>query len=481
MVFDAQKVENKGRPIAVDLDGTLVKTDTLFELWLRLAKRDASVVFKSAWWLRKGLAYFKGRLVGQAQINVATLPYHLAVLDYLTTQRIADRKLWLVTARDSRIARQVAEHLQIFEGVMGTEEGVNLSGRNKATALVNKFGLRGFDYIGNSRKDLAVWEKAGTAHAVTNSDRLRRIVAKTTLVGKVWRSKRSALKAMWAAIRPHQWVKNLLLLIPMLADHQLNWIVGVKAGRAFVVFCLIASAIYLINDMLDLEADRRHPTKRYRPLASGELSLWQGTAMVIVLLGTGAIIAAGLDGLFVKMVITYFLLNLIYSLGAKQIVLLDVIILAVLYGLRIMAGGAAANIAVSDWLMALILFLALSGALMKRYVDLSRVKELAVKGNLSGRGYARADMALVGQMGIMSGFLAVLVMALYINSTQVARLYRHSEYWWLVALLLLYGVSRGWLNAYRGKIGDDPVMYIIRDPIYYWIIGLTIVLALLAI
>jgi 4-hydroxybenzoate polyprenyltransferase len=252
-------------------------------------------------------------------------------------------------------------------------------------------------------------------------------------------------------------------------------------GGAFVVFCLIASAIYLINDMLDLEADRRHPTKRYRPLASGELSLWHGAAMVIVLLGTGAIIAAELDGLFVKIVITYFLLNLIYSLGAKQVVLLDVIILAVLYGLRIMAGGAAADIVVSDWLMALILFLALSGALMKRYIELSRVKTLVFNGNLSGRGYTRADMALVGQMGMTSGFLAVLVMALYINSTQVTNLYRHPEYWWLVALLLLYGVSRGWLNAYRGKIGDDPIMYIIRDPIYYWIIGLTIVLALLAI
>lgn len=438
-------------------------------------------MLKSFWWLRKGRAYFKGRLARQAQIDVATLPYHLAVVDYLTMQRNAGRKLWLVTASDSRIARQVAEHLKIFEGVMGTEEGVNLSGRNKARALVNKFGLRGFDYIGNSRKDLAVWEKAGTAHAVTNSDWLRRRVAKTALVGEVWRSKGSALKAMWAELRPHQWVKNLLLLIPMLADHQLSWIVGGKVGGAFVVFCLIASAIYLINDMLDLEADRCHPTKRYRPLASGELSLWHGAAMVIVLLGTGAIIAAELDGLFVKIVITYFLLNLIYSLGAKQVVLLDVIILAVLYGLRIMAGGAAADIVVSDWLMALILFLALSGALMKRYIELSRVKKLVFNGNLSGRGYTRADMALVGQMGMTSGFLAVLVMALYINSTQVTNLYRHPEYWWLVALLLLYGVSRGWLNAYRGKIGDDPIMYIIRDPIYYWIIGLTIVLALLAI
>lgn len=436
---------------------------------------------KSLWWLRKGRAYFKAQLASQAQINITTLPYHPAVVEYLTMQRAVGRQLWLVTASDTRIAKQVAEHLRIFAGVMGSEEGVNLSGSNKAAALVNKFGLRGFDYIGNNRTDLAVWEKANMAHAVTNSDRLRRKIAKTAAIGEVWRSKEPVVKGMWAALRPHQWVKNLLLLIPMLADHQLNWIVGWKVVGAFVVFCLVASAIYLINDMLDLEADRRHPTKRYRPLAAGELSIWLGAAMIVGLLGTGAFIAVGLSGLFVKIAITYFLLNLAYSLGAKQIVLLDVILLAVLYGLRIMAGGAAADIVVSDWLMALILFLALSGALMKRYIELSRVQALAVNGSLSVRGYTSADMALVGQMGLTSGFLAVLVMALYLNSTQVARLYRHPEYWWLVALLMLYGVSRGWLNAYRGKIDDDPIMYIIRDPIYYWIIGLTIILALLAI
>lgn len=446
-----------------------------------MAKRDGAGVWKSLWWLRKGRANFKAQLTGQASINVATLPYHLAVVDYLTTQKTAGRQLWLVTASDRRLAAQVAEHLQIFTGVMGSEEGVNLSGRNKAAALVNKFGFRGFDYIGNSRRDLAVWAKANTAHAVTNSNWLRRKVAETTAIGEVWHSREPVVKGMWAALRPHQWVKNLLLLIPMLADHQLNWIVGGKVAGAFVVFCLLASAIYLINDMLDLEADRRHPTKKYRPLAAGELSIWLGAVMVIGLLGTGALIAAGLNGLFVKIVITYFLLNLAYSFGAKQIVLLDVILLAVLYGLRIMAGGAAADIAVSDWLMALILFLALSGALMKRYIELNRVQTLAVNGSISGRGYTSADMTLVGQMGMTSGFLAVLVMALYLNSTQVARLYRHPEYWWLVALLMLYGVSRGWLNAYRGKIDDDPIMYIIRDPIYYWIIGLTVILALLAI
>ncbi len=472
---------NGNKPIAVDLDGTLVKTDTLIELWLRLVRRDAGAIIKSIWWLRRGKAYFKEQITSHVQISVETLPYNPAVLDFLKRQKKLGRELWLVTASDSRVARQVANHLTVFTGVMGSSDGTNLSGRNKANALINKFGARGFEYIGNSRRDLAVWEKAYVAHVVTNSRRLRGRIVKVARLGRVWPTQAQWFRTVGKAMRPHHWVKNLLLLIPMLADHQISLSVGVRVGGAIVIFSLMASAIYLINDMFDLEADRRHPVKKYRPLAAGQLSVEQAMTLVGLLLGGAMLIAAQYNFEFIRIMACYFILNIIYSFGAKQVAVLDVILLAVLYGIRVMAGGAAASVVLSDWLMALILFLALSGALMKRYIELYQVKLEVANGNISGRGYNKTDMALVGQMGITSGYLGVLVMALYLNSTQVTRLYRHPGYWWLVALLLLYGVSRGWLNAYRGRIDSDPVMYIIRDPIYYWIIGLTIILALLAI
>jgi len=446
-----------------------------------LTRRDGWAVVKSIWWLSKGKANFKNQVTKRVKINIATLPYRSVVLDWLVEQNKTGREIWLVTASEEGMARQVAAHLGIFAGVMGTQAGINLAGKNKAKALVEKFGRKGFDYIGNSRSDLVIWEKADRAHVVTNSRGLVRQVTNLTELGNVWAAREKTGKYIGLALRPHQWVKNLLLLIPMLADHQLNWTVGSKASLGVLVFCLVASAIYLINDMFDLEADRLHPTKKYRPFAAGDLSIGQGVGIAALLLVVGAWLAGQLGDDLAKIVMIYFLLNLCYSLGAKQVVLFDVIILAVLYGLRILAGGAVANIIVSDWLMALILFLALSGALMKRFIELNRMHGLAVNGSLSGRGYTSRDIPLVGQMGMTSGFLAVLVMALYINSTQVNRLYQHPEYWWLVALLLLYGVSRGWLFAYRGKIDDDPIVYIVRDPIYYWIMGLTIILALLAI
>jgi 4-hydroxybenzoate polyprenyltransferase len=415
------------------------------------------------------------------RINPATLPYHQEVLSYLKQQKEKGRKIWLVSACDISVARQVAEYLQLFDGVMATQGEINLSGDNKARALVDKFGLKGFEYVGNSRTDLPVWGAASVAHAVTNSRALKRKIAKVAVVGRAWKSSEDWWKATWTALRPHQWVKNLLLLVPMLADHQVTREVVGRVGLGMVVFCMVASAIYMINDMLDLEADRGHPTKKNRPFAAGRLPVWQGMLMAVGLAGTSFVLGVWLGGWFVRVMLVYVALNLFYSLGAKQVVLLDVIVLAVLYGLRILAGGAAAKVAVSDWLIALILFLALSGALMKRFIELNRIKELEISASLSGRGYGLMDTPLVGTFGVVSGYMAVLVMALYLNSTQVSRLYHHPEYWWVVALLMLYGISRGWLNAYRGRIDDDPIIYIIKDPIYYWIIGLTVILALLAI
>ena len=475
-----EKEKVTGGPVVVDLDGTLVRTDILVELLLRFAKEDFLALWKCGWWLRKGKAYFKRKLISKVTISVETLPYRKVVIDYLKEVKASGRKVVLATASDVRLAQKIANHLNLFDEVIGSDGKTNMGGGHKARTLADKFGKKKFEYIGNSNADIPVWEEAKIAHIVSNSAGLRRRVQIKTEIGMCWMSWYASVGAITMALRPYQWVKNLLVFLPMLADHQLELVVFGKASAAFIVFGLTASSVYVVNDLLDIEADRQHIKKKNRPFASGSVPVWVGFIIVPLFLGTAGIFMAWLPSMFMVIVFSYFTLNLFYSFGIKQIVLLDVIVLAVLYTLRVLAGGEVVGVAVSAWLMALILFLALSGALMKRYVELSRNGDFEADRNLAGRGYLPSDITIVGQLGIISGYLSVLVLALYVNSSQVRELYRLPEYWWLVSLLLLYAVSRGWLYAYRGKIDDDPIMYILKDPINYWILGLTVFLVLLA-
>jgi 4-hydroxybenzoate polyprenyltransferase/phosphoglycolate phosphatase-like HAD superfamily hydrolase len=476
-----KKEKETSSTVVVDLDGTLVKTDTLIELLLRRAREDLFVCCRVWWWLRKGRANLKRELIKRASINVETLPYRKAVVDYLQEIKAAGHKVVLATASDIELARRVVDYLKVFDEVIGSDGVTNMSGEEKARALVAKFGRRKYEYIGNSRSDLPVWKFAKVAHVVSNSGRLLKRVQKETKVGMYWLSWYVSFSTVMRALRPHQWVKNLLVFVPMLADHQLGLGMIGRTGLAFVIFSMTASSVYVINDLLDLESDRRHAEKKKRPFASGDLPVWVGFIIVPVFIGVAGALAAWLSPMFIAILLCYFVLNLLYSFGAKQIVLLDVIILAVLYSLRVLAGGEVVGITVSAWLMALTLFLALSGALMKRYVELSKNNQVLDHPGLVGRGYISSDITIVGQLGIISGYMSVLVLALYVNSSEVRELYRLPEYWWLVALLLLYAVSRGWVHAYRGKVEDDPIMHVLKDPINYWILGLTVFLALLAI
>jgi 4-hydroxybenzoate polyprenyltransferase/phosphoserine phosphatase len=478
--MEDKEKEEGSETVVVDLDGTLVKTDTLIELLLRFAKDDLFFVLKCAWWLRKGKAHLKRQLTDRTNINVENLPYRKVVIDFIKESKASGKKIVLATASDIKLAQRIANHLRLFDEVIGSDGITNVGGTAKERTLVAKYGVQNFEYIGNSKADLPVWRSAKKAHIVSNSSYLVRKVQLKTEVGNHWLAWYASVRVVLRALRPHQWIKNVLVFVPMLADHQFGLVTIGKVGLAFVIFSMTASSVYIINDLLDLESDRRHAKKKNRPFASGALPIWAGFIMVPFFLGTVGVLMSWLSPMFIVIMLCYFVLNLLYSLGLKQVVLLDVIVLAALYTLRILAGGEVVDITVSAWLMALILFIALSGALMKRYIELSRNNLLAANKNLAGRGYQASDMLIVGQLGIISGYLSVLVLALYVNSPQVRELYRFPEYWWLIALLLLYAISRGWLYAYRGKIDDDPIMYILKDPINYWILGLTVFLTLLA-
>ncbi|MEJ5329227.1 MAG: UbiA family prenyltransferase [Desulfobaccales bacterium] len=449
-------------PLCVDLDGTLVRTDTLLESLLILLKSRPWLFFLLPIWLLQGRAATKRRLAELVDLPVDTLPYHQDLLRLLRDEGGRGRTLVLATGADERLAQRVAKHLGCFSEVLASDGRANLTGRRKAQALVARFGSNGFDYAGNDRRDLPVWRHARRALLVAAPARLVRRVRRFHPQVQVVGVPLQAYRVLPRALRVYQWLKNLLVLVPLVAAHHFRELaLWGQAGLAFLSFSLVASGIYLINDLLDLEADRRHHQKRFRPLAAGELPLTYAPPLALVLLGGGFLTAGGLPWAFSGLLGLYVILSLLYSLYVKRLALMDVCLLALLYTIRIFAGGEATRIVISYWLLTFSLFFFLSLAFLKRWAELQ-----SQAGNphaLPGRGYSAVDLEAVAAMGTASGYIAVLVFALYINSTTVAALYRHPHLLWLIIPLLLYWVSRLWLLARRGEVQEDPILFALKD------------------
>lgn len=453
------------RPLCVDLDGTLLRTDTLIECILRVVKRRPLDAMRIPRWLTHGRAHLKRELALRASLDVAALPYHTPFLEFLRAERAAGRSLLLVSAADASIVREVAEHLAIFDDVIASDGTTNLKGAGKRAALRERFGAGGYDYAGNDAADLVVWEDAHRAIAVNAAPRvLRRAKAP---MGRVFARDRMSPRVLRKSLRLQHWVKNLLIFIPIVMAHQLqNAPLVLASVLAFLSFGMCASAIYLVNDLFDLDADRRHPTKRYRPLASGALSLQRGMALVPVLLFASIAIAAFLSPAFIVTLLLYVALTLSYSWRIKEIAILDVVVLAGLYTIRVIAGSAATGVPPSPWLLAFSLFFFFSLAMVKRYSELDALGQSA-DGPKATRGYYASDRAEIASLGSASGYIAVLVLALYINSEAVVVLYRQPLVLWMISPLLLYWISRVWLLAHRGEMHEDPVVFALRDRVSY--------------
>lgn len=449
-------------PLVVDLDGTLVKTDLLIESFFSLMKQNLFYIFLFPFWLLKGKAFLKRQITERITLDASALPYHRELLDHLRIQRGQGRRLVLATATDERIARQVADYLQLFDQIYASNGTINLSGRYKRDCLVTEFGQKGFDYAGNDRRDLPVWASAHKAIIVNSSAGLSRIAARVTEVERVFDGQRRWLKAYSQALRLHQWLKNLLVFVPLVMAHRFFELdLLARAFLAFLAFGLCASSIYLTNDLVDLPADRHHPRKRERPLAAGELPLLWGLASIPLLLGLSLLVSLLLPLPFLGMLVIYFVLNLAYSFYLKQVVLLDVIVLAGLYTMRVTAGSASVAIWPSSWLLAFSTFLFFSLALVKRYAEL--VIMSAETGVVKVRGYQLIDKELLVSLGSGSGYVAVLVLAIYISSGAAEILYTRHEFIWFLCPLLLYWISYVWLIAHRGGMHDDPLVFTIRD------------------
>ncbi len=466
-------------PLVIDLDGTLIKTDSLIESFLALIRQNPLYAFVVPLWLLRGRAYLKQQISRRVTLDVSLLPYHQELLAYLRVQRDQGRRLVLATGADEKIARGVADYLRLFETILASNGAINLSAQRKRDRLVREFGEKGFDYAGNDWRDLVVWSSAHKAIVVSSSRSLPSTAARAAGIERVFMGREKWLKPYMKALRLHQWLKNLLVFVPLVMAHRfLELDLLAKTFLAFFAFGLCASSAYLFNDLVDIPADRHHPRKRLRPFAAGELSLFSGLTSIPLLLGFSLLVGLFLPLPFLGMLAIYYLLNLAYSSYLKRVVLLDVMLLAGLYTLRVMAGSASVMIWPSAWLLAFSTFLFLSLALVKRYA------ELVIMGTETGvvhvRGYQIMDKELLVSLGSGSGYVAVLVLIIYISSGVAEIHYTRHQLVWFLCPLLLYWISYVWLIAHRGGMLDDPLVFTIKDRISQIVILLGAVIFVLA-
>lgn len=467
-------------PLCVDLDGTLIRSDVLWESLVLLLKRNPLWLLALPFWLLRGRAYMKQQIAARTELDAADLPYHLPFLDFLKSEHRNGRKLILATAADARLAQNVARHIGLFSEVIASDGATNMRGRNKGKTLSQRFGEKGFDYAGNSTVDLPVWQQAREAIVVNADDHLAERAGKIAVVGRVFNEPGSTLRLILKAIRPHQWVKNIIVFVPLLTSHNLgNTVDLLKAVLAFIAFCCCASGVYVLNDLLDLPSDRHHPTKKNRAFASGRLALPVGFVLAPFLLAASVGIAWFTSHRFIAVLIAYFVLTTSYSWRVKKIPLMDVFFLAGLYTMRLIGGHAATGIKNSFWLLAFSIFIFLSLALVKRFTELHGLRR-DNRQDSKGRGYTSADLELVAMLGIASGFMAALVMALYVNSEEVTKLYTHKIVLLTMCPLLLYWISRIWLLAHRGSMHDDPIVFALKDRVSYVIGALCLAVIWLA-
>jgi 4-hydroxybenzoate polyprenyltransferase len=359
----------------------------------------------------------------------------------------------------------------LFSGVFASDGKTNLSGSSKLKILKQKFGSTGFDYAGNANIDLKIWTVANHAILVNASNKLINKAKRITVHIDVFNQQINSIRVFLKAIRIHQYAKNILIFIPIVTAHKLmNGVLFLNVVYAFIAFSLCASSVYILNDLLDLEADRHHSNKRFRPFAAGDLSILLGIVFALILLSGSVGLACLLPINFLYTLGLYYLLTVSYSFYLKKVVLVDVILLAMLYTIRIIAGAMAINVFPSEWLMAFSMFLIFSLALVKRYSELYMLRQ-SNKESTKGRGYLAGDLEQLSSMGAASGYISVLVFALYINSEKVTTLYNHSKMLWLICPAIMYWISRVWLLAHRGKMPDDPILFAVKDKISY-IVGI---------
>ncbi len=451
------------RPLCVDLDGTLVKSDTLLDSLLLLAHKRPAMLLALPGQLLRGRAAFKAFVTDSISLDVVHLPYNRELLRYLEEQHRTGRDIYLATGADIALARRVAEHLGLFKQVLGSDGARNLTGHNKLERLRTSLADGEFDYIGNGAPDLPLLAHSTEPMVANPSIALRFLLRTRKIQPKFeFHDRNHSAAALVRAMRPHQWTKNLLLLIPLLLSHAVT-IENLIAGLlAFCSFSLAASGTYIVNDLLDMESDRHHPQKQRRPFAAGDLSPLDGAAALVLFLALAFWIARGLPAAFGAWLLLYVAATLAYSTWLKRIPIVDVLVLSGLYTLRLLAGSAATGSHISHWLGGFSVFLFFSLAIAKRFAELDNLRT----GNSvprNGRGYILADIEQLRVFGTSSAFAAMVIFAIYISSDDVMALYRNPTLLWLMMPLMILWLCRVWLLASRGLLHEDPVVFALTD------------------
>ena len=472
------------RPVlCVDLDGTLIRGNVLWECVLLLLKTRPFTLLRLPLWLLSGRAALKRQFAARVQLDPARLPYRHEVLDLIRQEKAAGRRIALVTAADRELAESVARYLGLFDEVHASDGQVNLKGASKAAFLAEHFADTGFDYAGDSATDVEVWRNACAANVVGTEARAGQAAAITevrvtileprpsfrasSFPGSSFRSSfRTSLRIWISALRGHHWAKNLLLFLPLVLSHNLAVEPLLHTLAGFALFGLCASGLYILNDLLDLHSDREHPWKKERPFAAGDISIPEGLLASFFLVSTAIGMGFLLDVQFGLALVGYAALTMLYSLYLKKIALLDVFVLSSFYSFRILAGALISATPLSQWFLAFSMFFFLSLAMAKRYSELLHAGDLVKAGN-SGRGYHTGDRELLLSLGVGSSFSAVVILSLYVHSPEVRLLYSSPEYLFLLCPIVLYWLSRTWLMAHRGELKEDPVTLAIRDPVSY--------------
>lgn len=454
--------DTSNMPLVVDLDGTLTPTDTLLESLVSLLKHSPVSLLLLPLWLMRGRAGFKDAISMRVTIDAEKIPYCAPLLEYLQEEKSRGRQIVLATAAHYTTADQVSRHLGIFDKVLATRAGDNLKGPAKLKAIQGNVG-EAFVYAGDCKADLPIWKEASAAILVGVAQSTAALVRRQVPIEREYPKQNSGMAAWLRALRVHQWVKNLLLFVPLLTTFEFTDIY--KLGSmvlAFLAFSFAASATYIVNDLWDLDSDRSHPRKRLRPFACGALPILHGLLVAGIGLVLSLVVASTVSQGFFWMLVTYLVLTSFYSWVIKEYVLMDVLMLSLLYTVRILAGSVAIGVATSSWLLAFSAFLFLSLALVKRCAELVSLKEAGV-GATRGRDYRVSDLVVLWPLGVGAALCAVVVFGLFISAPETQARYATPQMLWLVAIGLVYWMARLWVKTSRGEMHDDPVVYAVKD------------------
>lgn len=463
--------------LVVDLDGTLLRTDMLWEqlAWLARTRLPTAILLFLKLLAPGNRASVKWEIaIESAGMPVDVLPWRVELLEVLRERRANGATCVLATATNETIARRVGLEAGVFDAIIGSDATTNLKGARKLGAIEAKYPGRHFTYAGDSNADTPLFDAAKEVMLVNAPSRLReRYIAKTVLD---LRDSQATASSALRLMRPHHWVKNALVFLPVLAGHRISDLTALSRGvGAALSFSLMASAIYCLNDLLDMDADRRHRSKSTRPLAAGDISAPSSVLLASVLFASSLALASVVNALWV--IALYAFMNIAYSLELKRKPILDVMLLAAMYAMRVVAGGVATAIQLSSWLIAFSLFFFLALALAKRYTELLAVPE---DGWAAGRGYAASDRVVVMGGGLAVSVAACLVLALYVSSPQVEALYNRPFLLWIAVPVAMYWLLRLWLIAGRGRLNDDPIVFALRDRVTYVAGVITLVAVILA-